>query len=379
MCNPLDPTCLPGAIAEAAADSVLQMFVEQLSEGINMTLKTMATSWFNVPSPNLAGSGIVPALAGDLSTITALLAIASFLVGLAKVAIDMRASSGIPIVRMLVNLVAVNAIGATSVGLLLVAGDQFSPWIVSRAAGEPFRTELLSGMIKLTSLQSNLAMGLIIGFFLLCAAIAQTLFMIVRGAMIIVLVVLLPPIAAGTATEEGMHRFKRLFALLLGAVLYKPVAAIIFGVGIREMHGQSQGAWLMEVLYGFVTLMLAVLALPALIKFLMPAAAAGSSPLFSGGAVAAAGIATGAAVVKLAAAPVIAGATGGAGAGAVGASGAGATAPAAGGAASSGGAAASRPFNWTPTPGRASAAAAGAQQAEPYEPPPSSPSSSATT
>ena len=332
MCNPLNPTCIPGVIAGNIANGAIDQFVAKIGEGLNKLFELLATSWFNVPSPDVANSTVVQSLSGDLRWITIYIAIFGMLFGLGRMAWELKAAPALMILRMIINLVAVSALGATIVAILVDAGDQFAPWVVSRATGEPFSSSTLTGLLNPATLQGNVAIGLIVGLLAMLGTLAQVIFMVVRGAMLIVLVALLPTIAAGTATEEGMARFKKMLALVLAFVCYKPAAAIIYAAGLRLMHGGGQQP-LMSMMYGMTLIILAALALPAVIKFLAPVAAAGSSSLFSGGAAAAAAIATGAAVVTLGGSAAVAGAGAGAG-GAAAAGGAGAGAGTASGAAS---------------------------------------------
>ena len=339
MCNPFDPTCIPGVIAGNIANSAIDQFVAKIGEGLNKLFELLATSWFNVPSPDVANSTVVRSLSGDLRWITIYIAIFGMLFGLGRMAWELKATPALTILRMIINLIAVSALGATIVAILVDAGDQFAPWVVSRATGEPFSSSTLTGLLNPATLQSNVAIGLIVGLLAMFGTLAQVIFMVVRGAMLIVLVALLPTIAAGTATEEGMARFKKMLALVLAFVCYKPAAAIIYAAGLRLMHGGGQQP-LMSMMYGMTLIILAALALPAVIKFLAPVAGAGSSSLFSGGAVAAAAIATGAAVVTLGGSAAVAGAGAG-GAAAAGSAGAGAgTASGAASAVPSGGVAA---------------------------------------
>lgn len=331
-CNPLtDPL---GCAADAVVGGAIDKFVEKLGEGLNKLFEILATTWFKVPSPDVSESPVVRSLTGDLRWITLYIATLGVLLGLGRMAWELRATPGLAIARMMLNLVAVSALGATTVAILVRAGDTFSPWIVSRATGEPFNSATLTALVDPIALKDNVAIGLMLGLLAMLGTLAQIVFMIVRGAMLIILVVLLPTVAAGSATEEGMARLKKMLALLLGFILYKPVAAIIYAGGLKLLHGDPAQP-VMSLLYGMTIVVFASLALPSVIKFFAPAGAMGSSAIFSGGAVAAAGVATGAAVVTLGGSAAVAGA----GAGAAGASSAagpsGASGAATGGAASS--------------------------------------------
>lgn len=336
-CNPLtDPLgCAADAIGGAvgsAAGSAIDKFVEKIGEGINKLFELLATAWFEVPSPDVDSSTVVRALSGDLRWITLYIATLGVLLALGRMAWELRAMPGLAAVRMIVNLVAVSALGATVVAILVDAGDHFAPWVVSRATGEPFNSQVLTTLMNPAILRQNVAIGIVIGLLAMLATLAQVVFMVVRGAMLIILVALLPTLAAGSATEEGMTRFKKMLGLLMAFVIYKPVAAIVYAAGLRLLHAQGEDP-LMDLLYGLTIVILAAFALPAVIRFIVPAAGAGSSSIFSGGAMAAAGVASGAAVVSLGGGAVMAGAGAG-GAGSLAAGRAGSAAGSAPGAAS---------------------------------------------
>ena len=94
--------------------------------------------------------------------------------------------------------------------------------------------------------------------------------MLVRGGMLVLLVGTLPLIAAFSNTEMGLQWFRKASAWLLAFALYKPAAAIIYAVAF-DLAGQ-QGA--LSLLDGVMMLLLAILALPALMRFLVPATSA---------------------------------------------------------------------------------------------------------
>jgi len=185
MCNPFDPTCIPGVIAGNIANSAIDQFVAKIGEGLNKLFELLATSWFNVPSPDVANSTVVRSLSGDLRWITIYIAIFGMLFGLGRMAWELKATPALTILRMIINLIAVSALGATIVAILVDAGDQFAPWVVSRATGEPFSSSTLTGLLNPATLQSNVAIGLIVGLLAMFGTLAQVIFMVVRGAMLI--------------------------------------------------------------------------------------------------------------------------------------------------------------------------------------------------
>lgn len=297
MCNPLSPGCVVGKVGKSAASGALDYFVQKLSEGLNTMFKWMATAWFQIPSPTLEGNSVITNLWSNLSYVTGVIAILGFMFGITRAALEVRGQPLADVSRMLVTLVAVSGFGLAAVGAMVTFGDAFAPWVVQQATGEQFSASSLAVIVNPATLQQNVALGLILGVLLVFATLMQILFIICRNAMLIVQSSFLPPVAAGTATPDGLMRFKRFCSFFIGFILYKPVAAIVYAAGLKLMHNNDQKA--LNLVYGLVVITLAALALPAMIRFFVPMAAVGSSNMFSGGAAVGAIAATGAAVVTL--------------------------------------------------------------------------------
>jgi len=164
---------------------------------------------------------------------------------------------------------------------------------------------------------------IIVAIFALFGAGAMVIFMILRGALLIILIAVWPLSASLTSTEQGLQWYKKINAYLIAFVLLKPVASIIYAAGyllIKDGHDFQTTdpgvSALMASLTGMAILAVAGLSLPALLRFVAPATAAGSGAM-TGAAVMGAAVAVGAAAVTMGAGA----AAGGAGAGAGGASG----------------------------------------------------------
>ena len=112
--------------------------------------------------------------------------------------------------------------------------------------------------------------------------------MLVRVGVVTIFAGLLPLAAAGTSNQTGMEYFKRMTSWLLAFVLYKPAAATVYASAFL-MIGDGKDAT--SVLAGLFMLVLAIVALPALLRLITPmvgaAVAAGAG---AGGGMAAAGM-----------------------------------------------------------------------------------------
>lgn len=303
----------PSCMMDSAADSAMDKVYEWIADGLKTGLEYVSTFWMEFPSPTLAeGSGqswsgapAITDMQGYLMPVTAAFAVVSFAFALAQIGFSPeRASEGMKGIGRQLFAIVMSTVPALAVTQLLMEfSDEFSPWLVERASGGAasggFSQVLVEGMIPGDG-TTGLGFYFVVFILALLGSIVQCVWMVVRAVAIIVLFVLLPLTAAGAATDEGWLRVKRIWMLILGFVLYKVVAAAIFGAGLRLMTAdQSSGDEVQNALYGLTIIVMAALALPAFIKFVMPVAAAGSSGVFSGGAALGA-VAAGAAVVSLA-------------------------------------------------------------------------------
>jgi len=358
MCFPLDFVCLAKAAGGSVASKVTNSFLDEVrksaADATTTILKTLGTFWLNIPSPkvsnlpdseltgaaaptNLQASGAAGVLQGNLGYLTILAAVVGLIVCGARLGITGRSEHGSEAVKMLVRLIAVTAAGAGIVDILIKGGDVFSPWIISSATGAPFDQTAPSLLTNEGLLAMTPLLTIIVAIFALFGAGAMVIFMILRGALLIILIAVWPLSASLTSTEQGLQWYKKINAYLIAFVLLKPVASIIYAAGYllikdgHEFQTTDPGvSALMASLTGMAILAVAGLSLPALLRFVAPATASGSGAM-TGAAVMGAAVAVGAAAVTMGAGAVAGGATTGAG----GASGGGASGAAS---ASSGGA-----------------------------------------
>ena len=95
--------------------------------------------------------------------------------------------------------------------------------------------------------------------------------MVVRAGMLVLLAGALPLSASFTNTEAGRMWFQRFVAWMAAFILYKPAAAIIYATAFRLMSSDVfDGDGLMSVLVGVALMVIALVALPALLRFFAP-------------------------------------------------------------------------------------------------------------
>lgn len=305
-------TDIIGGASEAAdnavssvANSALESFVNAMYEFSLWILEIISTWWMNTPVADVEG-GAVGQIQQDIQWYVMGFAIIGFLIGLIRMVGSQDIRQGLQTsFKPIVNLILVTGVYATGVTMLLQAGDEGSEWLLARATdGEADLTEMFMPAAAGGGAAALLPM-LLVYVLAGLGGIVNFVFMIFRNLLLVVLMAFLPAIAAATGTQRGDQAFGKANGWLIALLLFKPVAAGIYALGFRFMRnetdmegfaGETQLA--VDQLTGAGIILLAALALPALIKFLVPAAATGAAA-FSGGAAvgAGAGVAAGAAVL----------------------------------------------------------------------------------
>jgi len=355
-CSTLDFVCKTkeglsnagGAVASKVTNGFLDKLRKSSVDATTSMLKTLGTFWLKIPSPGLdsrpligvqgasdtKGLGGLEVLQSNLAWFTIIAAIVGLMLCGARMGITARGEHGAEGAKMLVRLIGVAGAGSAVIAVLVKAGDDFSPWLIEQATGQPFDESAPSLVSNAAMLSMTAMLTIILAIVAIFGSLAQVVFMILRGGLLLMLVAVWPLAASMSTTEQGMQWYKKINAYIIAFVLLKPVSAIIYSAGFLLLKG-SPGTTgdattnaITSTLSGLAILGLAGLALPALLRFVTPMMASGSGSL-SGGAALGAAVAVGAAVVTMGAGGA---AAGGGGASAGGASGG------ASGAASSGGA-----------------------------------------
>ena len=209
----------------------------------------------------------------------------------------------------LFRLVVVSGAAVTAIGLLTTAGDAMSTAIINNAVGQAGQSVQSIGSIATQVITSDTLVICLSGVAIL-AFLLQLVLLIVRSALLVLLAGTLPLSAAASMTPAGNQWFKKNVGWIIAFVLFKPVAALVYGAAILAY---TNSADLMGTITGLVLLVLATLTLPALMRLVVPmVSAVGNLSLASAGGVAI-GAATGAVAIVATgatAAPLAAGGVG---------------------------------------------------------------------
>ena len=292
----VNPACIVGKAVGGGISSVAGDAITALANAVlgalGRTIEWASTLWVGVGTPQVANSagqstGTVSFLQQNLLAYTTGLAVLSTLIGAARIVYhEHKATQARELTRFLATYAAVSAGAATAASVLIGGSDQMAGWFINQAdAGSNFSTHLaqLLGVAGqtggfttgLAATATTAVIAIVLGLLAFLGSVIQIMLMLVRGGMLVLLVGTLPLIAAFSNTEMGHQWFRKATAWLLAFALYKPAAAIIYAVAFKL--GGQQGA--LALLDGVMMLFLAILAMPALLRFLVPA----TSALASGG------------------------------------------------------------------------------------------------
>jgi len=284
-----------GGAVSGAANAAAQAFVDGFADGFARLVKTMTTFWVDVPTPQIGGDGgPVAQVQGLIYWTQGFLLVASLLYVAGKMAVTRSGKVAGEAARGLGTMVVVVGAGVSAIDVLSVAGDAWSRWIINQSVGGSMTTRLgalAGGSAQMTQL--GIGIEFIVALLGIISCIVQIFFLLARVGILTLLAGTLPLSAAGLATPAGRAWFQRTLAWIVAFLLYKPAAALVYASAFALA---GRGNDILSVLSGLMLIVLAVFALPALLRLVTPmvAAASGGGGGGLGGALAGAALATGA-------------------------------------------------------------------------------------
>ena len=294
--------CHAGAAIEDVANDAVKNMAKAIAEAVGHTVQTLGTFWVNVGTPALTtapggstGSDPVLFLQSSLYFWTAALAVLSVLVGSTKMVIERRGAPLRDLARSLATLIVVSGAGVAAVGLLTVAADQFSAWIIKNSTNGTSFNDNITALLALSATSPiGSIMIILLGLIAILASVVQIVLMIIRGGLLVILTGIFPTAAAFTNTEAGKGWFQKCTAWLIAFILYKPAAAIVYATAFQLSgskifgnagEGKDFGSALLTTVTGLALMVIALFAMPALMRFVTPmvgAVAGGGGALAAG-------------------------------------------------------------------------------------------------
>ncbi|WP_254788563.1 hypothetical protein [Arthrobacter sp. ok909] len=292
-------TCVAGNIASGAVNDAITNLAKSIMEGMSQMVTTLSTFWVSMPTANLASqdgitaSPVVGFVNSELGYWTLALAVLSVILGGTRMIWEQRGAPLKDLLRSLLTLTLVSGLGLAVISILVIAADAFSASIIDRATDGKGFAHAMAILVMTNQTGVGVFILIILGLVGLIASLVQIVLMIVRGGMLVILAGILPTTAAFTNTEMGRQWFQKAIGWTIAFILYKPAAAIVYAVAFKLM-GSSGGNVLLGSITGFALMIVALLALPALMRFVTPMVGAVASGSGGGAGAAVGAMATGA-------------------------------------------------------------------------------------
>ncbi|WP_307794478.1 hypothetical protein [Arthrobacter cavernae] len=281
-------------------DDAITNLAKSILEGMSQMVTTLSTFWVSMPTANLstddgmAPSPVVGFLESELTYWTLVLAVLSVIIGGTRMIWEQRGAPLKDLLRSLVTLTLVSGLGLGVISILVIAADAFSAAIIDRSTDGKGFADAMALLVAMNQTGVGVFILIILGLVGLLAALVQIVLMVVRTGMLVILAGILPTTAAFTNTEMGRQWFQKAVGWTIAFILYKPAAAIVYAMAFKLMGASSGGNVLVGSITGFALMVVALLALPALMRFVTPMVGAVASGSGGGAAAMAGAMATGA-------------------------------------------------------------------------------------
>ncbi|MBL1080076.1 hypothetical protein JK358_37335 [Nocardia sp. 2] len=290
------------AIQNKAWSSTFGKAVESLLEGLGDALILSLTWWTRIPT-TIASTDLFSEIRSYTFQLQIICLTGSLIACAIRLAMAHRsgaAEQATETTRTLGRAIFASAMFSTILTLGTQGGDRFAEWVIDESTGHNARgvAEAMLHTSVLTAFSPGLVF--IVALLGLLGAVMQAVFALVREALLVVVVGVLPLAAASSGTHIGRGFHDRLLAWSIAFVLYKPVAALIYMIAFTTAgrsgrdftatveSGQAPTTeQAQQVLVGVVLLCSAALVLPALMRLVTPLANIGGG---ISGAVAAGGV-----------------------------------------------------------------------------------------
>ena len=294
-----DIGCGFGNALEDLSNDAMGNMAKAIMEGMSQMVTTLSTFWVAMPTVNLASvdgttpSPVVSMVNGELMVWTVALAVFAVILGGLRMIWEQRGAPLKDLLRSLVTLTLVSGLGLGVISILVIAADAFSVAIIERSTDGKGFADAMNILVMTNQPGIGVFILIILGLIGLIASLVQIVLMVVRSGMLVILAGILPTTAAFTNTEMGRQWFQKAVGWTIAFILYKPAAAIVYSVAFLLMGSQGQDA-LITSITGFTLMIVALFALPALMRFVTPMVGVVASGGGAGAGAAVGAMATGA-------------------------------------------------------------------------------------
>lgn len=276
-CGLIGEECWVSDWVGSAVGDAIENLARAISESLSQIVTTLSTFWVDMPTSNLTtndgvtASPTVAFLQDGLWYWTATLTVLAVIVGGTRMVWEQR---GVPVrelIRSLLTLTLASGMGLAVIAFLIIAADGFSSWIIDQATDGAGFAQAIEAMMLTDFGEDAVFLVIVLGLIGLIASLIQIVLMIVRSGMLVILAGILPTAAAFTNTEMGKQWFQKTIGWTIAFILYKPAAAIVYAVAFRLIDAELAGGnTLLNTITGMALMVVALVALPALLRFVTP-------------------------------------------------------------------------------------------------------------
>jgi hypothetical protein len=252
-----------GRLLDGLADALVDMF-------------TLAMTWWLRPDldPMALGAGAVAGVGPIARTVGAVVLAVGLMGAGVRLAWRRDGSDLVEVVGAVARFVLVVTAGAAVVTALLRLANALTGWIMPTAANTDITDPTTSWLIVTLPMAVTAVVAAmpIVAVLLAVLFVGSTLAMFVtvlfRTASIIVLMVALPIAAAGGTTITTRQWFPKVLGWLLALIFWRPVAAMVYRIAaeLPQAGTETTAGSLQVILMALTMMLLAVAALPAMMR-----------------------------------------------------------------------------------------------------------------
>jgi hypothetical protein len=284
-----------GSVISAGANTIIGAWAADFQKAEATMLSTLMGSWLKLSTPNVSDSSTsaVAFLTQNTAYLVGICGIVGLLIAAARMMWYQRAEPAREALAGLLRLIVVQGCAISAIGLLSAAGDSLSNSIMANATAMAGTGSQSLGQISMSAVGSATLVIVLSGLAII-AFFVQLVLLIVRAGLLVLLAGTLPLSAAASMTPVGNSWFRKNVGWLLAFLLFKPVAALVYGAAILSVTNSSD---ITGEITGIVLVALATLTLPALMRMVAPMVSAIGNISGASAAGMVAGVASGAVAI----------------------------------------------------------------------------------
>ncbi|MCC9740173.1 hypothetical protein [Streptomyces sp. MNU89] len=262
---------ISGAVDDAAnsvVGSAVEAFARAIGKAVSSILQELHGVWLDI---DMESTDPANKIADQVDWLVWYIAVASLLIAAIRMAVDRK---GQPMQQAFNGLWKVILVGATAtwaVQKLSQASDAYARYLFDQSSMGADGAEFIGAGVIGAMVTGNPGLIIILGLLIVLATFVQMMLMYLRIGVVLILVGTLPLAAASSMTGWGAGWWKKHIGWLAAWLLYKPAAALIFFSAAKMTE---EGSDVSQVVAGLGMILMAVFALPALLKLIVPATAA---------------------------------------------------------------------------------------------------------